>query len=77
MNAFTEDLNESQILEKLIYCEIKKFCLTFIILKNAWGLVFFDLFLILNVRGQNVKKGSSYTNKIIVFIISKKMGVIL
>ena len=75
MNAFTEDLNESQILEKLIYCKIKKFCLTFIILKNAW--VFFDLFLIFNVRGQNVKKGSSDTNKIIVFIISKKMGVIL
>ena len=65
-------MNECQSLQKLVYGWIiyRDSAFIFIIFKSAWSLFFFfNFLLIFNVRGQNFKKASFYTNKSIVFII--------
>ena len=71
LQTFTEDFIECQSFQKLDYCWIiyRDSASIFIIFKNAWSLFFLDLLLTFNVRGENVKKASFYTNKSIVFII--------
>ena len=68
---------KKQSLQKLLYCWIiyRDSASVFIIFKNAWNLLFLRLFLKVNIRGQDLKKASFYTNKSIISLLSsKKMG---
>ena len=76
LKAFIEDFKSWFIVE--LYTEIPLLLSLFKKCLKSVCLFFYDFLLTFNVRGQNFKKASFYTNKSIVFIvISWKNGVLV